>query len=103
MQDHSVEATEMARRAEETVSSGENAITSPAQVSQLPAETVKKLYPQIQAQLKEARKAYKMPHDFQNGRIGVLGADGTPILLTDNRSSTFYKAAEDELRTVSLH
>lgn len=26
-----------------------------------------------------------------------------PILLTDNRSSTFYKAAEDELRTVSLH
>ncbi|MCA0342634.1 MAG: DUF1150 family protein, partial [Proteobacteria bacterium] len=27
----------------------------------------------------------------------------TPILLTDNRSSTFYKAAEDDLRTVSLH
>ncbi|RVI60449.1 BQ00720 family protein [Sinorhizobium medicae] len=33
----------------------------------------------------------------------LFGADGTPILLTDNRSSTFYKAAEDELRTVSLH
>ena len=30
-------------------------------------------------------------------------ADGTPILLTDNRSSTFFKAAEDELKTVSLH
>ena len=33
----------------------------------------------------------------------LFGADGTPILLTDNRSSTVYKAAEDELRTVSLH
>ena len=34
---------------------------------------------------------------------GLFGADGTPILLTDNSSSTFYKAAEDELKTVSLH
>ncbi|MBN8950002.1 MULTISPECIES: DUF1150 family protein [unclassified Rhizobium] len=33
----------------------------------------------------------------------LFGADGTPILLTDNRSSTFYRAAEDELKTVSLH
>lgn len=33
----------------------------------------------------------------------LFGADGTPILLTDNRSSTFYKAAEDDLETVSLH
>ncbi|GEO83625.1 MULTISPECIES: DUF1150 family protein [Alphaproteobacteria] len=33
----------------------------------------------------------------------LFAADGTPILLTDNRSSTFYKAAEDELKTVSLH
>lgn len=33
----------------------------------------------------------------------LFGADGTPLLLTDNRSSTFFKAAEDELRTVSLH
>ncbi|MBB3442701.1 DUF1150 family protein [Sinorhizobium sp. B11] len=33
----------------------------------------------------------------------LFGADGTPILLTDNRSSTFFKAAEDELKTVSLH
>ncbi|OJF90499.1 DUF1150 family protein [Pararhizobium antarcticum] len=33
----------------------------------------------------------------------LFGADGTPILLTDNRSSTFFKAAEDDLRTVSLH
>jgi hypothetical protein len=33
----------------------------------------------------------------------LFGADGTPILLTDNRSSTFFKAAEDDLETVSLH
>ena len=33
----------------------------------------------------------------------LFGADGTPILLTDNRSSTFFKAAEDELKTVTLH
>lgn len=33
----------------------------------------------------------------------LFGADGTPILLTDNRSSTFFKAAEDELQTVTLH
>lgn len=33
----------------------------------------------------------------------LFGADGTPILLTDNRSSTFFKAAEDDLKTVSLH
>lgn len=33
----------------------------------------------------------------------LFAADGTPILLTDNRSSTFFKAAEDELKTVCLH
>ncbi len=33
----------------------------------------------------------------------LFAADGTPLLLTDNRSSTFFKAAEDELRTVTLH
>lgn len=33
----------------------------------------------------------------------LFGADGTPILLTDNRSSTYFKAAEDDLTTVSLH
>lgn len=33
----------------------------------------------------------------------LFGADGTPILLSDNRSSAFYKAAENELSTVSVH
>ena len=33
----------------------------------------------------------------------LFGADGTPILLTDNRSSTFFRAAQDDLKTVSVH
>ena len=33
----------------------------------------------------------------------LFGADGTPILLSDSRSSAFYKAAENELATVSVH
>lgn len=33
----------------------------------------------------------------------LFGADGTPILLSDSRSSAFYKAAEDDLSTVSVH
>ena len=33
----------------------------------------------------------------------LFGAAGSPILLTDNRSSTYYSAAEAELRSVSLH
>jgi hypothetical protein len=33
----------------------------------------------------------------------LFGADGTPILLSDSRSSAFYKAAENELSTVSVH
>ncbi len=41
--------------------------------------------------------------DPQTDLWALFAADGTPILLTDNRSSTFFKAAEDELKTVSLH
>lgn len=102
--DHAAEATEMARRAEETVSSGESAITSPAQVAQLPAETVKKLYPQIQAQLKEARKAYKMPSDFQNGRVGLLGADGVPKVVAyySDKGEDDYLLATDDHRAKVL-
>lgn len=33
----------------------------------------------------------------------LFSADGTPLLVTDNRTSTFYKAAESELKTISLH
>jgi hypothetical protein len=41
--------------------------------------------------------------DPQTDLWALFAADGTPILLTDNRSSTYFKAAEDELKTVSLH
>ncbi|AZN69889.1 DUF1150 family protein [Georhizobium profundi] len=34
---------------------------------------------------------------------GLFGADGTPILLSDSRSSAFFKAAENDLSTVSVH
>jgi len=33
----------------------------------------------------------------------LFGADGTPILLSDDRSTAYGKAAEDELSTVSIH
>ncbi|MGN6550718.1 MAG: DUF1150 family protein [Pararhizobium sp.] len=33
----------------------------------------------------------------------LFGADGTPILVSDDRTSAFFKAQENDLRTVSLH
>ncbi len=33
----------------------------------------------------------------------LFGADGTPILLSDDLSNAYVKAAENELDTVSLH
>ncbi len=33
----------------------------------------------------------------------LFGADGTPILLSDDRSTAYDKAAEDELAAVSVH
>ncbi len=33
----------------------------------------------------------------------LFGADGTPILVSDDRTSAFYKAQENDLRTVSVH
>lgn len=34
---------------------------------------------------------------------GLFGADGTPILLSDDPSNAYVRAAEDELNTVSVH
>ncbi|TPW30179.1 DUF1150 family protein [Martelella alba] len=34
---------------------------------------------------------------------GLFAADGTPLLLTENRASIFFKAMEDDIRTVTLH
>ena len=33
----------------------------------------------------------------------LLGADGTPILLTDSRETALANASENQLQTVSLH
>ncbi len=33
----------------------------------------------------------------------LFAADGTPIMLSDNASSPYVKAAENELATVSVH
>jgi len=33
----------------------------------------------------------------------LFGADGTPILLSDDPSTAYGRAAEDELATVSVH
>lgn len=33
----------------------------------------------------------------------LFSADGTPILVSDDRSSAFFKAQENELRTVTVH
>ena len=35
--------------------------------------------------------------------FALLGADGTPILLTDSRDAALANAWEHELETVSLH
>lgn len=35
--------------------------------------------------------------------FALLGADGTPILLTDSKEAAFANAWENELETVSLH
>ncbi|TPW28411.1 BQ00720 family protein [Pararhizobium mangrovi] len=33
----------------------------------------------------------------------LFSADGTPILVSDDRTSAFHKAQENDLYTVSLH
>nr|WP_272210554.1 DUF1150 family protein [Marinicella sp. W31]MDC2876449.1 DUF1150 family protein [Marinicella sp. W31] len=33
----------------------------------------------------------------------LFGADGTLLLLTENRTSIFFKAMEEDLKTVTLH
>lgn len=33
----------------------------------------------------------------------LFAADGTLLLLTENRTSVFFKAMEDDLKTVTLH
>lgn len=55
--------------------------------------------------LEEVNRCFPEAPDLDPGLDlwALFGADGTPLLLTDNRSSTFFKAAEDDLKTVTLH
>lgn len=76
--DEKVESAEMARKAAETITAGDSPINSPRQVADLPADTVRQLYPKIQQQLKESAKSYKMDRDFNNGRIGLIDKAGQP-------------------------
>lgn len=100
--DEKVEAAELARKAAEMVTAGDNPINSPRQVADLPADTVRQLYPQIQKQLKEAAKGYKMDRDFNNGRIGMIDAAGQPKAI-DYYSADKHHDTHDYLLATAEH
>ena len=62
-----------------------------AYVKPMQSEEARKLFPQVQG----------IPAGLQ--LFALLGADGTPIVLTDSRDAAVANAWEHELQTVSLH
>ena len=62
-----------------------------AYVKSMRADEAAKLFPQV-AELAPGLQLF-----------ALLGADGTPILLTDSRDSAIANAWEQELETVSVH
>ena len=62
-----------------------------AYVKTIDSEDVARLFPQAPP-LKPGLKLF-----------ALLGADGTPIMLTDSRDAAIANAWENELETVSLH
>ena len=62
-----------------------------AYVKPVSAEDVRRLIPQ----------AEEVPADID--LFALLGADGTPIMITDSRDELVQNAAENQLVTVSLH
>ncbi len=62
-----------------------------AYVKTISSEDVARLFPQAPA----LRPGIKL--------FALLGADGTPIMLTDSRDAAIANAWEHELQTVSLH
>jgi hypothetical protein len=62
-----------------------------AYVKPMSSEDVQKAFPQVQG--------------IQPGLqlFALLGADGTPLLLTDSRDAAIANAWQHELQTVSLH
>ncbi|MBM3543151.1 MAG: DUF1150 domain-containing protein [Alphaproteobacteria bacterium] len=62
-----------------------------AYIKQLDADTAEQLFPS----LKSAPKGIDL--------YAVLGADGTPIALTDSRHAAIANALENDLVPVSVH
>ncbi len=62
-----------------------------AYVKAIKSEDVARLFPQAPA----LRPGVKL--------FALLGADGSPIVLTDSRDAAIANAWEHELQTVSLH
>jgi hypothetical protein len=62
-----------------------------AYVKALNSEDVARLFPQAPA----LRPGVRL--------FALLGADGSPIMLTDSRAAAIANAREHELETVSLH
>jgi hypothetical protein len=62
-----------------------------AYVKEMRSEDVARLFPQ----------APKIQPGLQ--LFALLGADGTPIILTDSRDAAVANAWENDLQTVSLH
>jgi hypothetical protein len=62
-----------------------------AYVRAISSEDVARLFPQAPA-LKPGLQLF-----------ALLGADGTPIMLTDSRDAALANALQQELQTVSLH
>ncbi len=74
--------------AQEFAHLGEGAV---AYVKTIQSEDVARLFPQAPA----IRPGVKL--------FALLGADGSPILLTDSKDAALANAWEHELETVSLH
>ena len=53
----------------------------------------------------EVRRLFPQAPDLQAGLqlFALLGADGTPIMLTDSRDAALANAMEHKLQTLSLH
>ena len=62
-----------------------------AYVTMIRSEDARRLFPQAP----EIRPGLRL--------FALLGADGTPILLTDSKDAAIANAWENQLQTVSLH
>jgi hypothetical protein len=53
----------------------------------------------------EVQRLFPQAPDLQAGMqlFALLGADGSPIMLTDSRDAALANAMEHKLQTVSLH